>query len=211
MGCIVNHGTDGVLSLTHVVCCSLALHFCRFANVAGMKLISHNGPSRWESPLREGPVIMLNVPCEKSTLSLSSLITEASLAGVKCLCARTYARWQGRAWQGHIWLLSGPWKCNPELEVLRCLFIAWSLGAWPYSLWHFQPLICRRIVMEYLFGVTLCSCHTIFSMAPRSCGRCSGHLTVGWNLSLTQSTGDRMLLNYQWCFDFKRKLVIKPL
>lgn len=113
-----------------------------------------------------GRVVMLNVPCEKSTLSLSSLITEASLVPVLSVFVRArYARWRGRAWQRHIWLLSGPWKCNSDLEVLRCLFIARSLGAWPYSQWHFQPLICRRIVMECLAGVTLCSYHTIFSLA----------------------------------------------
>lgn len=44
-------------------------------------------PSRWERPLREGPVIVLNVPWEKSTLSLSSRITEASLVPVLSVCA----------------------------------------------------------------------------------------------------------------------------
>lgn len=91
-------------------------------------------------------------------------------------------------WQQRIWLLSGPWNCNSDLEVLWCLFIARSLGAWPYSLWHFQPLICRRIVMEYRSGVTLCSCHTIFEMAQRSRNPCGGNdATVGWNLALMQS------------------------
>lgn len=72
------------------------------------------------------------------------------------VCALTCLR--AGAWQQYIWLPSGPWKCNSGLEVLRCLFIARSLGAWPYFLWHFQPLICRRMVMEYLSIVTLCSC-----------------------------------------------------
>ena len=82
-----------------------------------------------------------------------------------CLRTRTACvRLQGRARQQHIWLLSGPWKCNSDLEVLRCLFIARSLRAWPYSLWHFQPLICRRTVMEWPSWVTWRSCHTIFQI-----------------------------------------------
>lgn len=105
---------------------------------------------------------------------------------VLSVCVRTYVCLQGRAWQQHIWLLTGPWSCNSDLEVLRCLFIAMSLGAWPYSPWHFQPLICRRTVMEYLSGVTLCSCHTIFWMAQRSCNPCGGDAAVGWNLALIQ-------------------------
>lgn len=90
-----------------------------------------------------------------------------------------------RAWQQHIWLPSGPWNCSTDLEVLRCLFIARSLGAWPYSLWHFQALICRCIVMECLFCVTLCSCHTIFYLAQRSSNPVV--VTLGCNLALIQS------------------------
>lgn len=41
--------------------------------------------------------------------------------------------------------------------------------------------------MEHLSGVTLCSCRTIFQMAPGSRGPCGGDRTAGWNLSLAQS------------------------
>lgn len=142
-------------------------------------------PWMWLKHFRKWPLIMSNVPCKSLPCLCLSSSQRPHCADVKCV--RMYVCFQGRAWQQRIWLLSGPWKCNSDLEVLRCLFIARSLGAWPYSQWHFRPLICRRIVMEYLSGVTLCSCHTIFKMAQRSCSPCGGDVTVVWNLAPIQS------------------------
>lgn len=132
--------------------------------------------SMWHWYFSEWPLIMSNVPCK----SLPCLCPPSSWrphhAGVcKHVCMHVYL--QGRAWQQHIWLLSGPWKCNSDLEVLRCLFIARSLGAWPYSQWHFQPLICRHIVMEYLSLGLHCVHVTPFSRWHR--GR-AAHVVAMW-------------------------------
>lgn len=68
-------------------CCA-----CAGAKQISSELACNAAPSRWEKPLREGPVITLNVPWEKSTLSLSSRITEPSLLPVLSVCACGRAR-----------------------------------------------------------------------------------------------------------------------
>lgn len=126
-------------------------------------------------------VLISNVPCQSPPAVSASPHHTGHTASLS-VCFRLYV---SRARQKHIWLPGGPWSRGSDSEVLRCLFIARSLGAWLYSLWHFPPLICSRIVMECRSPAALCLCCTIFYMAKMSC-----HPLIGkpWcNLALIPS------------------------
>lgn len=142
---------------------------------------------------------MSNVPCKSLPCLCPCSSQRPRCATMKCVCTCVYPCLRGTAWQRHIWLPSGPWNCCSE--VLRCLFIVRSLGARPYSLWHFQPLICRRIVTEHLSYVTLCSCHTVFYMATEVMWPC------GASLALIQSCVISLQLCIEILYDTEKNLI----
>lgn len=101
-------------------------------------------------------------------------------AGVKCVCVRVCL--QDGSWQQHIWLLSGPWSCNSDLEVLRCLFIARSLGAWPL----FPVTFAAINLQTYCDGVPLWGCIVLWSHRFLDGTEVAWTRWFGWNSALIQ-------------------------